>query len=56
MKVTVLEARPEVGGRVRSSCVRGFTTPVDMGASIITGTQVDTIKGLRPDPSAVIAR
>ena len=56
IKVKVLEARHQVGGRVRSSQVADFSVPVDMGASIITGTQVDVAKGLRPDPSAVIAR
>ena len=56
MKVTILEAKQEVGGRVRSSQREGFSVPVDLGASIITGTEVDAAKGLRPDPSAVIAR
>lgn len=56
IKVVVLEARDAVGGRVRSSQEAAFSCPVDLGASIITGTEVDAIKGLRPDPSAVIAR
>ena len=52
----VLEARDRVGGRVYGYSGSGFSVPVDLGASIITGTATDVAKGLRPDPSAVIAR
>lgn len=52
----VLEARNRVGGRVHSFRGNGFSAPVDLGASIITGTATDAAKGLRPDLSAVIAR
>ena len=39
IEVVVLEARERLGGRVHS--YRGaFSCPVDLGASIITGTQV----------------
>jgi Flavin containing amine oxidoreductase len=39
VEVVVLEARDRVGGRVHS--YKGdFSAPVDLGASIITGTQV----------------
>ena len=55
-KVILLEARQDVGGRVRGSDQAAFTVPVDLGASIITGTRADLIKGLRPDPSTIIAR
>lgn len=37
VEVTVLEARDRVGGRVHSYQDEGFTAPVDLGASIITG-------------------
>ena len=56
VKVVVLEARDTAGGRVQSSSCAAFSCPVDLGASIITGTEVDTVKGLRPDPSAIVAR
>ncbi len=35
--VTVLEARDRVGGRVHSYQGNGFSVPVDLGASLITG-------------------
>lgn len=50
--VTVLEAQPRVGGRVNSHLAPGFSVPVDLGASIITGVETDLKQGLRADPSA----
>lgn len=52
----MLEARDRVGGRVHSYTGGGFSGPIDLGASLITGTATDVAKGLRPDPSAVVAR
>ena len=52
----VLEARTRVGGRVHTHSGGGFSVPIDLGASIITGTSVDLAKGARADPSAAIAR
>jgi len=40
VEVTVLEARDRVGGRVHTLRDAGFACPVDLGASLITGTQV----------------
>ncbi|KAI3428576.1 hypothetical protein D9Q98_007398 [Chlorella vulgaris] len=54
--VTVLEARDRVGGRVYSYQGAGFTAPVDLGASIITGTNPDVQLGLRCDPSAILVK
>jgi len=54
--VVVLEARSRVGGRVNSHSAPGFSTPIDLGASIITGTKADARKSLRPDPSALLCR
>ena len=56
MEAVVLEARDRVGGRVHSYTGGGFSGPIDLGASLITGTATDVAKGLRPDPSAVVAR
>ncbi len=56
METVVLEARDRVGGRVHSYSGSGFSAPVDLGASIITGTATNVAKGLRPDPSTLIAR
>lgn len=56
VEATVLEARDRVGGRVHSYRGSGFSVPIDLGASLITGTATDIAKGLRPDPSAVVAR
>lgn len=56
VEVTVLESRERVGGRVHSYQGKGLSAAVDLGASIITGTAIDEVKGLQPDPSAVIAR
>lgn len=53
-EVSVLEARNRVGGRVNSLEKEGFHAPIDLGASIITGTQADPRKGLRADPSSLI--
>lgn len=39
--VTVLEARGRPGGRVHSYADSGFSCPVDLGASIITGTELE---------------
>ena len=52
----MLEARDRVGGRVHSYTGGSFSGPIDLGASLITGTATDVAKGLRPDPSAVVAR
>ena len=52
----VLEARERVGGRVYTQHGGGFTAPVDLGASIITGTEPSVEKGLCADPSAQLAR
>lgn len=52
--VTVLEARERVGGRVNSLEKDGFCAPIDLGASIITGTRTDPRKGLRADPSSLL--
>ena len=52
--VTILEARKRVGGRVNSLEKDGFHAPIDLGASIITGTQIDPRKGLRADPSSLL--
>lgn len=51
--VTVLEARDRVGGRVFSHMAPGFSAPVDLGASIITGTKPELRRALRPDPSSL---
>ena len=56
VEAIVLEARDRVGGRVHSYRGSGFSVPIDLGASLITGTATDVAKGLRPDPSAVLAR
>ena len=54
VEVTVVEARGRVGGRVNSHHPEGFGAPLDLGASIITGIEADALKGLRPDPSALL--
>ena len=51
--VTVLEGRERVGGRVMTDR-DSFSVPIDLGASIITGTEVNVKKGLRSDPSSTI--
>ena len=56
LEVVVLEARERIGGRVHTHSCGGLTAAVDLGASIITGTAIDEEKGLRPDPSAIVAR
>lgn len=43
-EVMVLEARDRVGGRVFSHRCKGFSSRVDLGASIITGTEVQLDK------------
>ena len=55
-QVTVLEARDRVGGRINSLQKQGFLAPIDLGASIITGTQPDPRKGLRADPSSLLCK
>jgi hypothetical protein len=50
----VLEAQDRVGGRVNTHTAPGFTAPVDLGASIITGVETDVARGLRADPSALL--
>ena len=37
METLVLEARDQVGGRVCTQACPGFSAPLDLGASIITG-------------------
>ena len=54
--MVVLEARDRVGGRIQTQQSGGLNAPVDLGASIITGTEIDVEKGLQPDPSTIIAR
>ncbi len=39
--VVVLEARDRVGGRVHTHVGGGFRAALDLGASIITGTETD---------------
>lgn len=56
VEAVVLEARDRVGGRVHTCADARFGGPVDLGASIITGTATDAGKGLRADPSAIVAR
>ncbi|KAK9903424.1 hypothetical protein WJX75_005208 [Coccomyxa subellipsoidea] len=56
VETVMLEARDRVGGRVHSCASSGFGAPVDLGASIITGTDTVVAKGLRPDPSTLVAR
>ena len=56
VEAVVLEARGRVGGRVHTYTGAGFSGPIDLGASLITGTATDVVKGLRADPSAVVAR
>ena len=60
-EVIVLEARDRVGGRVHTDAT-SLSVPVDMGASIITGTAPDPKRrtglpwlGVRADPSATVA-
>lgn len=53
-EVIVLEARDRVGGRVISYQAENFGAPIDLGASIITGTRSDPRKGLRADPSSIL--
>ena len=55
-QVTVLEARDRVGGRINSLQKQGFLAPIDLGASIITGTEPDPRKGLRADPSSLLCK
>ncbi|KFM25067.1 Lysine-specific histone demethylase 1A [Auxenochlorella protothecoides] len=56
VEVVVLEARDRVGGRVHSFQGHGLRAPVDLGASIVTGTAPDVKSGLRPDPSTLLLR
>ena len=56
VEAVVLEAQPRVGGRVHTAHGGPLSTPVDLGASIITGISADASKGLRADPSAIVAR
>lgn len=51
----MLEARDRVGGRVHS--YQGpFSVPVDLGASLVTGTAPDTTEGLAPDPVSFVCK
>ena len=52
----VLEARDRVGGRVHSYQGPGFSAPVDLGASLITGTAPDAAAGLAPDPVSFVCK
>jgi phytoene dehydrogenase-like protein len=54
--VLVLEARERVGGRVHSYQGPGFSAPVDLGASLLTGTAPDAEAGLGPDPVSFVCR
>jgi len=54
--VKVLEARNRVGGRINSLHAENFDAPIDLGASIVTGTEPDPRKGLRADPSALLCK
>lgn len=54
--VVVLEARDRVGGRVHSYQGPGFSAPVDLGASLITGTAPDPEAGLGPDPVSFVCK
>jgi hypothetical protein len=54
--VLVLEARDRVGGRVHSFQGPGFSSPVDLGASLITGTAPDAEAGLGPDPVSFVCK
>lgn len=51
----VLEARDRVGGRVHTY-TGPFDAPVDVGASIITGTAPNVAEGLPPDPCYFICK
>ena len=53
--VTVLEARDRIGGRISTDSTT-FSVPVDLGASIVTGTEADVQNMLKPDPSAQLLR
>jgi lysine-specific histone demethylase 1 len=53
--VLVLEARDRVGGRVHSY-TGPFAAPVDLGASLVTGTAPDTKEGLAPDPVLFVCK
>lgn len=51
----ILEARDRVGGRVHS--YQGdFSSRVDLGASLVTGTAPDTSNGLAPDPVSFVCK
>lgn len=54
--VLVLEARDRVGGRVHSYQGPGFSAPVDLGASLLTGTAPDAEAGLGPDPVSFVCK
>lgn len=54
--VLVLEARDRVGGRVHSYQGSGFSAPVDLGASLVTGTAPDAEAGLAPDPVSFVCK
>ncbi len=56
VEALVLEARDRVGGRVHTMKPQGFSAGVDMGASIITGVATNAERGLRCDPSAILAK
>ncbi|WIA08913.1 hypothetical protein OEZ85_008331 [Tetradesmus obliquus] len=53
--VLVLEARDRVGGRVHSYS-GPFAAPVDLGASLVTGTAPDLAEGLAPDPVLFVCK
>lgn len=56
VEAVVLEAQARMGGRVLTARDGPLSAPVDLGASIITGISADAGKGLRADPSAIVAR
>ena len=48
----MLEARDRVGGRVHTLRDERFGCPIDLGASLITGTQVSAGRTAPRDPRA----
>lgn len=54
-EVTLLEARERPGGRVHT-VANEMSVPVDYGAQLCTGTEVDLVRGVQPDPTALLAQ
>lgn len=44
LRVTLLEARPRMGGRILTRRIRGWPTPVEMGAEFVHGGNADLWK------------